>query len=91
MILDEIAADTRRRVETCRQHISYEEMKDRACGMEVTGTFPFEEQLRGDGVHFICEVKKASPSKGVIAPQFPYVEIAKEYEGAGADCISILT
>lgn len=91
MILDEIAADTRKRVETCRQHVSYEEMKDRACGMEVTGAFPFEEQLRGDGVHFICEVKKASPSKGVIAPQFPYVEIAEEYERAGADCISVLT
>ncbi len=91
MILDDIAAATSKRVETCRQEISYEEMKSRACQMEVTGAFPFEERLRGDGIHFICEVKKASPSKGVIAPLFPYVEIAKEYERAGADCISVLT
>lgn len=91
MILDEIAAATRKRVQMCRQEISYEEMENRACRMEVTGAFSFEERLRGDGIHFICEVKKASPSKGVIAQHFPYVEIAEEYERAGADCISVLT
>ena len=53
--------------------------------------FAFEQALRKEGVSFICECKKASPSKGLIAPNFPYLEIAKEYEAAGADCISVLT
>ncbi|MDY4443168.1 MAG: indole-3-glycerol phosphate synthase TrpC, partial [Butyricicoccus sp.] len=53
--------------------------------------FCFEQALRQDGLSFICEVKKASPSKGVIAKHFPYLEIAKQYEQAGADCISCLT
>lgn len=56
----------------------------------LTG-FPFEEALRKEDISFICECKKASPSKGVIAEDFPYVEIAKEYEAAGAACISVLT
>ncbi|HCI73922.1 MAG TPA: indole-3-glycerol phosphate synthase TrpC [Lachnospiraceae bacterium] len=53
--------------------------------------FAFEKALAGPGIGFICEVKKASPSKGLIAAEFPYVEIAKEYEAAGAECISVLT
>lgn len=53
--------------------------------------FPFEAALRRDGISFICECKRASPSKGLIAPDFPYLEIAREYETAGADCISVLT
>lgn len=53
--------------------------------------FPFEKALRKPGISFICECKKASPSKGLIAPEFPYLEIAREYEKAGADCISVLT
>ena len=55
------------------------------------GSFSFERTLQKSGISFICECKKASPSKGLIAPEFPYVEIAKEYEAAGADCISVLT
>ncbi len=53
--------------------------------------FPFEKALRGDRMAFICECKKASPSKGLIAPEFPYLEIAKSYEAAGASAISVLT
>jgi len=58
---------------------------------EVRPPFVFEQQLNKKGMSFICEVKKASPSKGVIAEEFPYLDIAKEYEKAGADAISVLT
>ena len=91
MILDEIAEAARRRVNVCRQNISLEEMRQRAGRMQAETGFPFEQQLKKKEVSFICEVKKASPSKGVIAEHFPYLDIAREYEAAGADCISILT
>ena len=55
------------------------------------GDFRFEKALKTDDIAFICECKKASPSKGLIAPEFPYLQIAKDYEAAGADCISVLT
>ena len=55
------------------------------------GDFAFEKALKKDDIAFICECKKASPSKGVIAGDFPYLQIAKAYESAGADCISVLT
>lgn len=87
MILDEIAAKTEERVRI----ISYEKMKEMALSMDANTGFPFEKALKKEGMSFICEVKKASPSKGLIAPDFPYVEIAKEYEQAGASAISVLT
>lgn len=55
------------------------------------GDFSFDRAIAKDGISFICEVKKASPSKGIIAEDFPYVDIAKDYENAGASCISVLT
>lgn len=91
MILQEIAEDTRKRVEEAKKKVSFEEIKEKACGLNKETGFPAEERLRREGIHFICEVKKASPSKGLIAEEFPYIQIAKEYEEAGADLISCLT
>lgn len=91
MILQEIAEDTRKRVEEAKKKVSFEEIKQQACGLNKETGFPAEERLRRGGIHFICEVKKASPSKGLIAEEFPYIQIAKEYEEAGADLISCLT
>lgn len=69
---------------------SLDDVKPRALAMPK-GNFEFEKALKKDGLSFICEVKKASPSKGVIAEHFPYLDIAKEYEKAGASAISCLT
>ena len=91
MILDEIAAKTRIRVEEAKKRISPDEIKRKAEEMDAETGFPFEEELKRAGVSFICEVKKASPSKGLIAPEFDYLGIAKEYEQAGAGAISVLT
>ena len=91
MILDEIAAKTRIRVEEAKKRISPDEIKRKAEEMDAETGFPFEEELTRAGVSFICEVKKASPSKGLIAPEFDYLGIAKEYEQAGAGAISVLT
>lgn len=90
-ILEEIAEKTRARVAEEQKKISLAEMKKRAEEIEVDMGFPFEEALKKSGVSMICEVKKASPSKGLIAEDFPYVEIAKRYEKAGASAISVLT
>ena len=93
-ILDRLAEHARERTEEAKRHISLEDMKRRALSMPKNGRlgeFPFEKALRREGVSFICECKKASPSKGIIAEDFPYLQIAKEYEAAGADAISVLT
>ena len=89
-ILEEIAAYAKTRVVEAKKHISTEELKEKAFSMPK-GSFAFEKALAKDGLSFICECKKASPSKGIIAQDFPYLEIAKEYEAAGADAISVLT
>lgn len=91
MILDQLADSTRKRVEQHKKEIPYETMKSRALQIEAAEDFPFEKALAAPGMSFICEVKKASPSKGLIAPKFPYLQIAKEYEAAGASAISVLT
>ena len=100
MILDEIAAKTKERVAEQKKKVSLEEIKRQALDIVARETdngsspyteFPFRDNLAADGISFICEVKKASPSKGLIAPDFPYVDIAKEYEAAGASAISVLT
>lgn len=91
MILEEIAERTKVRVAEQKKKISLEEIKTKALEMDANTGFPFLKALQQEDISFICEVKKASPSKGLIAPDFPYVEIAKEYEEAGAAAISVLT
>ena len=97
MILDELAQLTRARIEKQKQDYSFEDIKRdaemmAAREMEVQEfDYPFEEALSKKGLSIISEVKKASPSKGVIAEDFPYLEIAKTYEASGADAISCLT
>lgn len=91
MILDNIAADTKIRVEKAKKKVPFSEMRMQAHLKNSNTRFPFEKMLAKPGIHYICEVKKASPSKGVIAEKFPYLEIAKEYEYAGAGAISCLT
>ena len=91
MILEKIAADTKLRVEKAKRKVPYSEICRRAMAMDANTGFPFEKALAEPGIHYICEVKKASPSKGIIAEDFPYVQIAKDYENAGASAISVLT
>ncbi len=89
-ILDKLAAHARERVEAAKDNISLEEIKRQALRLPK-GDFSFEKALKKPDLSFICECKKASPSKGLIAPDFPYLRIAQEYQAAGADCISVLT
>lgn len=89
-ILDELAAYAKERVQQAKKMRSLQELRNLAEALPK-GTFAFEHALKTPNLAFICECKKASPSKGVIAPDFPYLQIAKEYEAAGADCISVLT
>lgn len=91
MILDEIAARTRERVAQCKKELPLAMLKEQAEQLPADTGFPFEKAIRGDELQFICEVKKASPSKGVIAQDFPYLQIAQEYEQAGAAAVSVLT
>lgn len=97
MILDKIVASTAKRVAALNEKTSLETLKSQA--KRSANPFAFEKALlkksaeaaSGNDIAFICEVKKASPSKGVIAADFPYVEIARDYQAAGADAISVLT
>ena len=95
-ILQEIAARTKKRIEVQKEAVPFEkviETAQLARKKEILDSpvFPFETALRRKDIAFICEVKKASPSKGIIADVFPYLDIAKEYEAAGAAAISVLT
>ena len=87
----EIADRTGERVEARKKQLPLDKLAEIALGKPASGDFPFEKALRGGDIAFICEVKKASPSKGVIAEDFPYIDIAREYEAAGAAAISVLT
>lgn len=90
-ILETIAAHTRRRVEEDRRRLPLELLRDQ-CGQEgQAGGRRFLNALQGRGLGLICEVKKASPSKGILSEDFPYLDVARDYQAAGADCISCLT
>lgn len=94
MILDDLAAAARARVERKKKEAAFEEVRQKAVQLaknEGAFTFPFEKAIAKEEISLICEVKKASPSKGIIAEDFPYLDIARDYEKAGADCISVLT
>ena len=91
MILDKIVEATKIRVAQEKQVETFETVKAAALALPADTGFPFEAALRQQDFNFICEVKKASPSKGIIAEHFPYLDIAKEYEVAGAAAISVLT
>ena len=93
-ILQEIAERTKKRIEARRRALPFNKLMEIAQSGGITDDFPFERALRSRGskdIAFICEIKKASPSKGVIAEDFPYLAIAKDYEAAGAAAISVLT
>lgn len=90
-ILDTIAEYTKERVLQAKKLLPLDEIKRLALAENCNTGFPFEKALAADGISFICECKKASPSKGLIAEDFPYLDIAKDYEAAGASCISVLT
>ena len=104
-ILDQLAEYARERTRSAKKRISTEEIRSHALAVSKRArsnpelhkdafskdVFAFEKTLQKPGLSFICECKKASPSKGLIAPDFPYLTIAREYEAAGADCLSVLT
>lgn len=89
-ILDQLAEHARERSLKNQAQLPLAELKAMALSLPK-GTFSFEKALKTEDIAFICECKKASPSKGLIAPDFPYLQIAKDYEAAGANAISVLT
>ena len=89
-ILDELAGYALERVQRAMKIIPAGVMRENAFALQK-GNFTFENALKTPDISFICECKKASPSKGLIAPDFPYLQIAMDYEAAGADAISVLT
>ncbi len=92
-ILDEIAAKTRERIQEEKRRIPQADLMEKIYERRErsAGQFRFYEALKKQGMSYICEVKKASPSKGMIASDFPWLQIAREYEAAGASAVSCLT
>ncbi|MCL2053577.1 MAG: indole-3-glycerol phosphate synthase TrpC [Oscillospiraceae bacterium] len=89
-ILQEIADRTKARINEKKREFPLEQIAEKARALP-RGGFAFEKALHSDDIALICEIKKASPSKGVIAEDFPYLDIAKDYQAAGAAAISVLT
>lgn len=91
VMLDKIVEKTKERLIEAKANKSLNELKEEVSKMEISDEFPFKEALKDPEIAIIAEVKRASPSKGLIAEDFNYIEIAKEYEEAGASAISVLT
>lgn len=89
-ILEKLASHAQERVDAAKRICASDVIRREALALPK-GEFTFEKAVAKDGLSFICECKKASPSKGLISPDFPYLDIAIQYEKAGADCISVLT
>lgn len=91
MILEDIVESTKERVEKNKKRHSIYKLKEKAFQMPIDQSFPFKKALEKEGMSFILEVKRHSPSKGQIVSKFDFKEIAKEYEMIGADAISVVT
>ena len=91
LMLDKIVAKTEERLIESKSNKSLEELKEEVSKLDVNDEFPFKNALKDPEIAIIAEVKRASPSKGMIAEDFDYIEIAREYEQAGASAISVLT
>ncbi len=91
MILDDIVAKQKIRIENEKKEKSFETLKQESLSLPLSERYFFEDSLKSNDFSFICEIKKASPSKGVIVEEFPYTDIAQDYEQAGAAAISVLT
>ncbi|MFT8741556.1 MAG: indole-3-glycerol phosphate synthase TrpC [Liquorilactobacillus satsumensis] len=91
MILDELVTATHNRLERQREKVSLPKLKQEVAKLNATAKPDFLAVLQRPGIHVIAEVKKASPSKGTIVTDFPYLQVARTYEQAGADAISVLT
>lgn len=90
-MLDEIVLKTKERLEEAKKNKSFDDLKEEVASLDINLDFSFEKSLASEGLSIIAEVKKASPSKGLIAEEFDYLAIAKEYESAGVSAISVLT
>ena len=90
-ILQEISGRTKERIEARKKELPLKKLMAMAHSRPVTDGFPFEKALQSEDIAFICEIKRASPSKGIISEEFPYLDVAKDYETAGAEAISVLT